>query len=155
MCPSCGPAQGYNPAEEAFYEALYEEHPWLDAQDADAVGALITEVVADGRKHPETVSCTTCDKNEECPGFDSCPKLKAASDPIYREYLNETHPILATVSEEQASKLINSLFEAGRAQARQEKQEAADNDTYVKQMEEEERLAKEYWDNLPLDPEED
>jgi len=121
MCPSCGPAQGCNPAEEAFYEALYEEHPWLDNQDADAVGALITEVMADGHKHPETVSCATCDKNEECPGFDFCPNLKAAADPIYREYLNENHPVLAAATEEQASKLINSLFEAGQVQARQEK----------------------------------
>jgi hypothetical protein len=118
MCPSCGPAQGCNPAEEAFYEALYEEHPWLDNQDADAVGALITEVMADGHKHPETVSCATCDKNEECPGFDFCPNLKAAADPIYREYLNENHPVLAAATEEQASKLINSLFEAGQEIAR-------------------------------------
>ena len=29
-CPSCGPAQGANLEEEAFYEMLYEKFPGLD-----------------------------------------------------------------------------------------------------------------------------
>lgn len=29
-CGSCGPAQGYNPELEAFYETLFAKFPWVE-----------------------------------------------------------------------------------------------------------------------------
>lgn len=43
MCGSCGPAQGFNPAQERFYDHLYATHAWLndDNLDPDKISEVI------------------------------------------------------------------------------------------------------------------
>ena len=52
-CPSCGPAQGFDPSYEKFLDEVFEKFPWAVDVDED-LEALINHVYTKGYEDGQT-----------------------------------------------------------------------------------------------------
>lgn len=115
-CPSCGPAQGFNPSQEAFYDRMYDKFSFLEDLDPDKVAEVVDHCFDLGYQGKELVWAGEGD-------------------------LYELFPVLSTHRLSQVRPFATDCLAAGQAQKAENDQEAA----MYASLEEEERLAEEYW----------